>query len=146
MKNLISLYLSFFLLIVSTVGALANDTDNLYQSAEIEEASLTLSDDNETAVLRFKITNQTLSNLIILGVIGPYNVKSQILVKVDDTKYVELGSISIEPEESLDLTTSHMFIRLSDLPDGFQKTGKVELNIILSAGKLPFMAHITNGS
>ena len=146
MKKLISLTLSFFLLTVSATGALADDTDALYQSAEIEEAFLILSDDKGTAVLRFKITNQTLSNLTILGVNGPGNVKSQILVKVDDTKYVELGSISIASEESLDLTSSHMSIRLLELPDSFQKTGKIDLNIILSEGKLPFTAHIVNGS
>jgi len=49
MKKLISLILGFFLLTVSATGALADDTDTLYQSAEIEEAFLILSDDKRTA-------------------------------------------------------------------------------------------------
>lgn len=146
MKKLTSLILSFFLLTVSATGALADDTDTLYQSAEIERAFLVLSDDKGTAEIRFKITNQSSGRLTIIGVAGPHQIQSRILAQLDNQRFAELRSISLEPEETLDLTTSHMSIRLSGLPNSFQNPEKIDLRIILSEGELPFTAHIVNGS
>ena len=146
MGKLITLLLSFFLLSISAIGVLADDTNTLYQSAEIEEAFLNLSTDKGAAELHFKITNQSSGMLTIIGVTGLQQIQSRILARLDGERIAELKSISLEPEETLDLTTSHMSIRLSGLPDSFQNVEKVDLLIILSKGNLPFTAHIINGS
>jgi hypothetical protein len=138
--------LSVFLLTGTLINAQADDTDTVYQSAEIEEAFLIIPDDGEIAELHFKITNQSNGTLTILGVAGEEQIQSKIIARLDDERFTELGSISLGPEESLDLTTSHMSVWISGLSESLIKTGKVNLNIILSDGKLPFTAHVLNGS
>ncbi|MCR9215538.1 MAG: hypothetical protein NXI13_17635 [Proteobacteria bacterium] len=138
--------LSVFLLTGVLDNAQADDTDMVYQSAEIEEAFLIIPDDGGMSELHFKIINQSTSTLTILGVAGAEQIRSRIIARLDDERFTELGSISLGPEESLDLTTSHMSVWISGLSESLIKTGKVNLNIILSDGKLPFSAHILKGS
>ncbi len=146
MGKLTWIILSVFLLTVTTDNVQADDTDTVYQSAEIEEAFLIYPDDREIAELHFKITNQSTSTLTILGVAGAQQIRSRIIARLDDERFTELGSISLEPEESLDLTTSHISVWISGLSESLYKSGKVDLNIILADGKLPFTAHIIEDS
>ncbi|MEH6527406.1 MAG: hypothetical protein V7723_15165 [Sneathiella sp.] len=133
----------FFGLMTSTITAA--QADNLiadFQTAQIDDAHLELEEDEKTGVLSFRITNQALSNLTILGVGGPNNGESAILVRIDDTNYVELDSISLGREETLNLTTSHIFIKMSGFTEPISIHEKIKLVLRLSRGEIPFEAHV----
>ncbi|WP_340151727.1 hypothetical protein [uncultured Sneathiella sp.] len=135
---------SIILVFILALGsnALADDTSANFQSAEIENAVLTLSDDGAYGDLRLRIVNNCSDKLTILGVMGAGNGQSFIMARLDDINYANLGSITLLSEESLDLTTSHMFIRLSDFEEPLKVSQNIDLRLILSNGELPFSAHV----
>lgn len=135
---------SIILVFILALGsnALADDTSANFQSAEIENAVLTLSDDGAYGDLRLRIVNNSSDKLTILGVMGAGNGQSFIMARLDDINYANLGSITLLSEESLDLTTSHMFIRLSDFEESLKVSQNIDLRLILSNGELPFSAHV----
>lgn len=135
-----SIILIFFLVFGSNV--LADDTNANFQSAEIEDAVLTLSDDGAYGDLRLRIVNNSSGKLTILGVTGVGNGQSFIMARLDDINYANLGSITLLSEESPDLTTSHMFIRLSNFEGPLKVSQDIDLRLILSNGELPFSAHV----
>ncbi len=135
-----SIFLIFFL--VFTPNVFADDTAANFQSAEIEDAVLTLSDNGDYGDLRFRILNKGFDKITILGVAGIGNEQSTIMARLDDANYADLGSITLLSEENLDMTTSHMFIRLSNIRESLKAGQSIILRLILSNGELPFSAHI----
>ena len=135
-----SIILIFFWAFGSNV--LADDTNAIFQSAEIENAVLTLSDHGNYGDLQFRILNKSFNKLTILGVTGIGNEQSAIMARLDDINYANLGSITLLSEENLDLTTSHMFIRLSNIEESLKAGQSIKLKLILSNGELPFSAHV----
>jgi copper(I)-binding protein len=120
----------------------ADDTNANFQSAKIEDAVLTLSSKGYYGDLRFHIFNNSLDKLTILEVTGAGNERSTIMARLDNVNYADLGSITLLSEESLDLTTSHIFIRLFDIEEPLKAGQTVKLRLILSTGEIPFSAHV----
>lgn len=142
MRKLCIRSIILFLSLAFGSNVFADDTNANFQSAEIEDAVLTLSGDGAYGDLRLRIVNNSSGKLTVLGVTGPGNGQSFIMARLDDVNYADLGSITLLSEESLDLTTSHMFIRLSNIAEPLKAGRTIELRLILSNGELPFSAHI----
>lgn len=119
------------------------DDPTVFQSIEIEHAALTPSKIGGISTLRLFIRNKSTGNLTILGVESPSHRRSIIRVKLNDEGYSELGSLPLVEAESLDLTTSHMIIQLAEILRPLKMHEKIPLTLILSNGKLPFTAHVT---
>jgi hypothetical protein len=122
--------------------AFADNTDAYFQPAEIHDAVLTISNQGTSGDLRFRIVNNSPGKLTILGVTNTDNAQSRIMGRVDDKNYAELGSITLLREEDLDLTTTHVFVRLSNFKEPLEVGKIIDLSLVLSNGELPFSAHV----
>jgi len=122
--------------------AIADNTDAYFQPAEIHDAVLTISNQGTSGDLRFRIVNNSPGKLTILGVTNTDNAQSRIMGRVDDKNYAELGSITLLREEDLDLTTTHVFVRLSNFKEPLEVGKIIDLSLVLSNGELPFSAHV----
>ena len=138
--HIISLLLSLFLMYQAP--AFADNTDAYFQPAEIHDAVLTISNQGTSGDLRFRIVNNSPGKLTILDVTNTDNAQSRIMGRVDDKNYAELGSITLLREEDLDLTTTHVFVRLSNFKEPLEVGKIIDLSLVLSNGELPFSAHV----
>jgi copper(I)-binding protein len=139
---IISIFTAIFVLTL-TKYTLADDPA-IYQSVEIKDAVLTPSKKGEMSTLRFYIRNEGIDPVSILGVKGPGHRYSKILAKVTDKNYVKLGSLPLAQEESLDLTSSHVLIQLTETTQSYKLNDTVPLTLVLINGELPFVAHVSN--
>jgi len=141
MKN--SLKPLLVLLLLSQFPTLAfADDPTVYQSVEIEHAVIMPSESNDKSILKLFVRNVSSSNLTILGVSGPRKSEAEILARVENNKYSELGSITLKAGEGGDFTSSHMIFRLEESFNSLQVNKKLHLKLILSNGEIPFTAHI----
>lgn len=139
-----SLSIIVFVILMSGISrqALSVNLADDYQSVLIENTHLIIEQGQNHGILEFRITNQSNSNLTILGVRGPNNEKSEILVKTGETEYADLDSITLAAEESIDLSTSHISMKLSGFVEQVRVDRKIDLILILSNGEIPFEAHV----
>ncbi len=139
-----TLYILVSLLIsaVFTAPAWSMDYGAVYQSAEIVEATLSPPGEDGTSTLRFKVTNLTVRNLVILGVKSSGTSKSRIMVELEPEKFIALDSLSIESEEILDMNDAGIFVELGKLHVTPKLGDMVPLKLILMQGELPFTAHV----
>ena len=142
MVNRIVQIVSLIFVALLSAPVWASNNSVTYQSVDVQEATLTPSKDGLTAILRFKFRNETPETIVLLGAIAPSFGTSEILVKLSDQKTQKLASLSIPSEELLDLTTNHIFIKLSGgkLLDRSQR--EITLRLALTSGELPFVAHV----
>lgn len=122
--------------------AIADNTDAYFQPVEIHDAVVTISDQVTSGYLRFRIVNSSPGKLTIVGVTNTDKVQSKIMGRIDNNNYAELGSITLLREENLDLTTTHIFVRLSNFKVPLKAGEIVDLRLVLSTGELPFSAHV----
>lgn len=134
-----------FLLMISMalqLPAFADNTDAYYQPAEIHDAVVKISSSGTSGDLRFRIVNSSLGKLTIIGVTNADDIQSKFMARIDDKNYVELGSITLLGEENLNLTTTHIFVRLSNFKEPLKVGETIDLRLALSNGELPFSAHV----
>ncbi len=139
-----SLSIFVFIILISGISRQAlsvNVTDD-FQSVLIEDTHLIIEQGQNDGILEFRITNQSNSKLTILGVRGPNNEKSKILVKTGEAEYADLGSITLAAEESIDLSTSHIFMKLTGFVEPVRIDRKIDLVLVLATGEIPFAAHV----
>lgn len=142
MRKICSTLIFFTFSLVFIQNSFADDTDAYFQSAEIDSAEITISSNETSGNLRFRIVNNSSGKLTILGVTGAGDIHSKIMARIDDINYAELGSIPLLSEESLDMTTTHMFIHLFNIEEPLKIGQKIDLKLLLASGELPFSAHI----
>ena len=140
-KILITLLLLTLSMMLQTT-AFADNTDAYFQPVEIHDAIVTISNQDTSGDLRFRIVNSSPGKLTILGVSNTDNVQSKIMGRIDAKNHTELGSITLLREENLDLTTTHIFVRLSNFKEPLEIGEIIELKLVLSNGELPFSAHV----
>src|SRR5690606_28298754 len=85
--HIISLLVTVFL--VLQTSAFADNTDAYFQPAEIHDAVVTISNQDTSGDLRFRIVNSSSGKLTILGVSNAYNVQSKIMGRIDANNYTE---------------------------------------------------------
>ena len=136
------IFLLLMLFLVHQAPAFADNTDAYFQRAEIHDAIVTISDQDTSGDLRFRIVNSSPGKLTILGVSNADNVQSKIMGRIDANNYTELGSITLLREENLDLTTTHIFVRLSNFREPLEIGEIIELKLVFSNGELPFSAQV----
>jgi len=122
--------------------AIADNTDAYFQPVEIHDAVVTIAEQDTSGDLRFRIVNSSPTKLTIVGVTNTDKVKSKIMGRIDEKNYAELGSITLLREENIDLTTTHIFVRLSSFKEPLKVGEIVDLRLVLSNGKVPFSAHV----
>ncbi|OUR75222.1 hypothetical protein A9Q83_17440 [Alphaproteobacteria bacterium 46_93_T64] len=123
-------------------SAQADNNNATFQSMDIQDATLLPLEDGVSAILRFSINNETSEVLTLLGTQSKFFAQSEIMVKLSESKTERLASLSISGEEALDLTTNHMFIKLSGGRKGSDLPPNITMRLLLISGEVEFVAHV----
>lgn len=89
-----------------------------------------------TAVLKFRIQNNTSSVIQLLGVDSPISRNSQIMFNAGDGRNLPLGSLGVKPEQTLEFASSHMWIELSGITQTLMPGMHVPLRLKFTDGKV----------
>jgi len=120
----------------------ATDFVAVYQDAEIEKATVSAEVNKGARTLQLTLTNTAVGSLTIIGVKGASHKNSKIVAQLGPAKYVELESLPILSEETLDMEDAGIFIQLHDMEAPLKSGTVIELDLILLNGEMPFRAHV----
>lgn len=143
MGKSLKILVSFLALLAFATPGLAKDFTAVYQDAEIENATVSSVTKKGVRTLQLKLTNTAVGNLTILGVKGASHKTSKIIAQLSAEKYVELDSLAILSEETLDMEGAGIFIQLHDIKAPIKSGSMIDLKLVLLNGEMPFQAHVT---
>jgi copper(I)-binding protein len=95
--------------------AKADVSEELGSDIRIEAVAATAGPKGGMSRLRFRIVNDGLAGLHLLGIRTEVAEKAELIAKIGANAAVVMQSISIPSEETLDLTTSHLVYQLYPL-------------------------------
>src|SRR3546814_6876863 len=78
----------------------------------------------------------------LLGVATPLAKDAHLVGRISDHKTARLGSIGIRPGDALDLTTSHLWIELGPLSQGFTQGDLIPIELVFVRGRIHADAHV----
>ena len=113
-----------------------------YNAVTITNVIILAAPPGGNSALRFRLVNESAETLVLIGVTSEYISGAKILAQTRHKTPAGLGSISIRPEETLDLHSSHLKILLTGLKKGFLQGQIVPLTLDMSRGRIPIHAHV----
>lgn len=122
--------------------AWSDNIEAVYQSLEISEAQIIPMTPSSTSRLSMKLSNESPSAQIFIGIKGARIAKSIINGQIGKNEYTPLGSITINPEEQLDFSSSHLVLELSGMSIPFGTDQDIGLELLTPNGSFPFVAHL----
>ncbi len=132
------------LLLAMTIHATAGDgTALLTSSATIDDVHLTSALVGKDSELRFKLRNESGTPLVLLAAGSPLARSSRLLARVSTSEWVEIDSITIPADSTLDLGSSHLRIVLEDVKETLRIDATVPISLRFVRGALNVDAHVT---
>ncbi len=113
-----------------------------FQSAEIIDANMTSAEKGGVSLLKIRVRNAGIDALTILGVKGEWHQQSRIVADLGEGGYTTLETLYLPREEDLNLASTHILIYLENLRRSVKVGEKLNLQLVLAQGELPFSAHV----
>lgn len=122
--------------------AFADDNAAYYSSVSVRNAKIVESQETGRWRLMATFLNESQSNLVLLGFLVTEAEHSlPFKIKVGENDYRNIQSLSLSPEETLDLSTSHVVAEFDSALDVHEAKGTVKAILHTSQGYVPFWAH-----
>ena len=115
--------------------------ENLY-GLRIEDARVAAAQVGGGSVLRVRIVNEGAEPLLFLGAKSKEFGTSIILARTQHSHPAVPESVTVPVEESLDLASHHLLVKLSGLRREFNAGETVSLNLSFLRGTVPIQAHV----
>ncbi len=141
MKNIFIFGLSVFAQVVLLQNAYGDNVDALFQSVDIQDASVEIYSETGAGRLKLNIVNQSTDDLSVLGLRDELGKDWYMQAKVTDRKFVKMSSIVLGTEERLDFSTNHLQFKAMDVL-GEGAISDINLMLLLNTGEVPFRAHV----
>jgi len=131
------------LIIMMTASNLSADAiPDRYNAVTITDAMVLAAPSGENSALHFRLVNESSETLTLIGVTSEHISGAKILAQTSHGIPVNLGSITIRVEETLNLHSFHLKIVLTGLKRSFLHGQVVPLTLIMSRGSIPINAHV----
>ncbi len=122
--------------------ASADDNAAYYSSVSVRNAKIVESQETGRWRLVATFLNESHSNLVLLGFLVAEEEHSlPFKIKVGDYDYRNIQSLSLSPEETLDLSSSHVVAEFDKALNIHGAKGAVKAILHTSQGYVPFWAH-----
>ena len=108
----------------------------------IEDVRVEAAPIGENTVIRLRIINDGAEPLMFIGVESENITASRILARTQHHAPATLESVTIPVEETLDLSSNHLFVELSGLRHAFKVSETVTLKLSFLRGTVPVQAHV----
>ncbi|MBT5108660.1 MAG: copper chaperone PCu(A)C [Rhodospirillaceae bacterium] len=122
--------------------ARADTAPDAYDGVTITSVAVQSASSGQNSELRFHIVNDSAAPMTIIGVESELLTGARILAQTGHGEPVDLGSISVPGEETLDLNSSHLKIELTGLKRDFKTDEIIPLSLVLVRGTIPIKAHV----
>jgi copper(I)-binding protein len=122
--------------------ARADASPERFGDVTIIDAAVQSAPQGGNSEVRFRLVNESAESLTIIGVDSGLVSGSKILARTGHGQMVDLGSISVPAEETLNLHSSHLKIELTNVKRELQTDDVISLNLVLMRGTIPFKAHV----
>ena len=143
-RNTMRRYISLFLLLLVAMQGAATDGTAISTSPfSVEDVHLTPSKTGEDSHIQFRIRNDSRARLVLLSVKSAYFSSTRILARVDASVWVEVGSIAIPADSTLDLGSSHLRIVIERLESELPANATVPVEFVFNRGSVTVYAHMT---
>lgn len=134
--------ISALLAMAASTAAIADAApENLY-GLRIEDARVAAAQVGGDSVLRVQIVNEGAEPLLFLGAQSEIFGASIILARTQHSGPAVLESVTVPVEETLDLASNHLLVKLSGLRREFNAGETVSLNLSFLRGTVPIQAHV----
>ncbi len=137
----LALLVSFIAMVISPVVR-ADAAPDAYYGVTITNVAVQSASSGQNSELRFHIVNDSAASMTIIGVESGLLTGARILAQTGHGEPVDLGSISVAGEETLDLNSSHLKIELTGLKRDFKTDQIIPLSLVLVRGTIPIKAHV----
>ncbi|MBE7636188.1 hypothetical protein GUA87_04985 [Sneathiella sp. P13V-1] len=143
MKKYLTLLLACLMIETLSLSlAFADDNTADYSSVSVRNAKIVESQETGRWRLMATFQNESQSNLVLLGFLVAEEEHSlPFKIKVGENDYRNIQSLSLSPEEVLDLSTSHVVAEFDRALDVHGAIGTVKAVLHTSHGYVPFWAH-----
>jgi len=93
-------------------------------------------------IVRFKIVNDGPTGIHLIGITTPLARHARLRARVGTAEVVDIGSIGVEPEATLDLTTSHLWYELYPLERELVAGESFPVRFDFATGRLTVPVHV----
>lgn len=108
----------------------------------IEAATATPTAKDGRSRVRFQITNNSRTDLHLLGISTPVAAKTELVARVGSENTSVLQSIGIPSEETLDLTTSHLHYEIYPLEKVLQSGDNFPITLHFRGWSKSTLVHV----
>lgn len=102
---------------------------------DVDHALIQPKQDGSSAILKFNIHNNTGSVIHLLRVETPVASGSRIMFNAGDGRQLQLDSLGVKPEQTLEFATSHMWVELTGLRQELHNGMHVPMRLIFTSGQ-----------
>jgi len=134
--------LVMFVTMLAITQTYADELSESYDGIVVEGAYVQTDDKVPVSILKLKISNFSSNNLTLIGVEAEKFTNARLLMNDFKNGIIQIESLSILQEETLNLDTSHIWIELSGLKRAIQAGEKIEFDLLFAAGKVRANADI----
>lgn len=143
LRTLVGIFLAgTLMMILVTTQSYADEISESYDGILVEDAYVQTDFREPIAVLKLKISNFSSSDTTLLGVKTKNFSNARLLMNGSDQEVVEVDSLTILQEETLNLDTSHIWVELSGLRQAIKIGEKIEFDLLFSTGEVSASADI----
>jgi copper(I)-binding protein len=129
------------LMVVMMHPALADEPIDL-GDITIEAATATPGAKGGRSKVRFQIINNSRTDLHLLGISTPLAEKAELVARIGAKRTSVLQSIGIPSEETLDLTTSHLYYEIYPLQEVLQSGDEFPITLHFTGWSKSTLIHI----
>ena len=123
-------------------NAAADETTERSIGILIENATVQQIGQSNSAVLKLKITNLTPDQLSLRTVIFPLARKSSIIMNFQNGKTELVEGLPILEEETLNISSSHLWVKLDDLSRPLEEGERLSFKLLFSDASVSAVADV----
>jgi len=142
LSNVIVILASIALIFFLNSTASADEVTETYDGIIVEQAFVQTNLGIPNSQLRLKISNLTSGDLTLTSISTEWFEEAKILVRMPGKGLIEVDTLSILQEETLELDTSHLVIELRNLKRAIKKGDKIEFELFFANQTVPVLADV----
>lgn len=120
----------------------ADEIVDLTNTVRVEAATATPAPAGGHTIVRFKIVNDGPTGIHLIGITTPLARQARLRARVGTAEVVDIGSIGVGPEATLDLTTSHLWYELYPLDRELVEGESFPVRFDFGIGQLSVPVHV----
>jgi len=145
-QYVIAIFTPLVIMLSLNSHAYADEETETYDGIVVEQAFVQTDQATPYPLLSLNISNFSSNDLTLMGISTEWFETTNLLIRMPNKGLVEVDTLSILQEETLNLDTSHIVIELRKLTRAIKEADKIEFKLLFANRTIPVLAdiHISN--